>query len=135
MLEIIRSSETSVLTSVTRRHIPGSGILHSHRRENLKSYIALAGWALKRRCNVSPVRYELGVYIREDILHSNCSENLKPNKTFINSDMYYIMFKDCNNTKPLHVTRLIVTDPYDTQSSKIINSLYLSKRMLMAVLI
>jgi hypothetical protein len=27
-------------------NIPEDGILHSHRRENLKSYIALTGWAL-----------------------------------------------------------------------------------------
>jgi hypothetical protein len=45
-IEAIHSSETSFLTRVTRRHIPGDDILHSHRRENLKSYIALAGWAL-----------------------------------------------------------------------------------------
>jgi hypothetical protein len=32
------SSETSVHTRSTQRHIPENGILHSHRRENLKSY-------------------------------------------------------------------------------------------------
>jgi hypothetical protein len=34
-----------VLTRSTRRNIP-EDILHSHRRENLTSYIALAGWAM-----------------------------------------------------------------------------------------
>jgi hypothetical protein len=46
LMEAIRSSETSVLTKARRRHIPEDGILHSHRRENLKSYIALTGWTL-----------------------------------------------------------------------------------------
>jgi hypothetical protein len=34
--EAIRSSETLVYTKSTRRHIAEDGILHSHRRENLK---------------------------------------------------------------------------------------------------
>jgi hypothetical protein len=38
-MEATRSSETSVFTGPTRRHIPEDGILHSHRRENLKSNI------------------------------------------------------------------------------------------------
>jgi hypothetical protein len=46
MIEAIRSSETSVLTRATRRHIPEDGFLHSHRSENLKSYIALTGRTL-----------------------------------------------------------------------------------------
>jgi hypothetical protein len=76
MMEAIRSSENSVITRATRRNIPEYGILHSHRRENLKSYIALTGWPLQRRRNVSPVRYELGFYVQEDILHSH-RRNLK----------------------------------------------------------
>jgi hypothetical protein len=58
--------------------MPEYGILHSHCRETLKSYIALTGWGLQQRRNVSPVKYELGCYISEDgILHSRRRENLK----------------------------------------------------------
>jgi hypothetical protein len=38
-MEATRSSETSVPTNYTRRNITEDGLLHSHRRENLKSYI------------------------------------------------------------------------------------------------
>jgi hypothetical protein len=59
-------------------YIPEDDILHSHRRENLKPYIALTGWTLERRRNVSPLRYKLGSYItKDDILHSHRRENLK----------------------------------------------------------
>jgi hypothetical protein len=40
-MEAIRSSETSVHTRSTQRHTPEDIILHSHRRENLKSYICV----------------------------------------------------------------------------------------------
>jgi hypothetical protein len=46
MIEAIRAFETSVLTKATRRNIPKDGILHSRRRGNLKSFIALTAWTM-----------------------------------------------------------------------------------------
>jgi hypothetical protein len=37
MTEALRSSKTSVLTRATRRKMPEDAVLHSHRRENIKS--------------------------------------------------------------------------------------------------
>jgi hypothetical protein len=73
MKEALSSSETSVLTRATGRHSPEDGILHSHRRENLKSDIALNGWALGP-C----LLWGMNWVIQEDgIPHSHRRENLK----------------------------------------------------------
>jgi hypothetical protein len=41
MMEALRSSETSVLTTTTLRNMPEDAIRHSRRCENLKSYLRL----------------------------------------------------------------------------------------------
>jgi hypothetical protein len=57
MMETIRSSETSILTGATWRNTPESGILHSHRRENLKSYRALHIYSNKSSNFWDPMPY------------------------------------------------------------------------------
>jgi hypothetical protein len=72
-LRIVRSYRSHTALHPRRRDT-----LHRHRPKNLKSYIALTGWTLYWRCNVSPVKYELGFYIpQDDILHSHRREHLK----------------------------------------------------------
>jgi hypothetical protein len=46
MMGGIRFSEASFLTRLVWRNNTNDGILHSHRRKNLKPYIVLTGWAL-----------------------------------------------------------------------------------------
>jgi hypothetical protein len=69
-MEAMSSSETSVHTRTTQRHISESGILHSHRRENLKSYIV--------KCYRPPSRKMLGYLwsIANNYCHSQRELNL-----------------------------------------------------------
>jgi hypothetical protein len=51
--EALSSSETSILTKVNLLNIPEDGILHNHRRENLKSYISEIATDRKKRIQPS----------------------------------------------------------------------------------
>jgi hypothetical protein len=51
MIEALRSAKTSVLTRATRRNFPEGCILHSQRREILKSYIVIHNiFLIHRNC-------------------------------------------------------------------------------------
>jgi hypothetical protein len=55
MMEALRTPGTSVLARATRCNIPEDGILHSYRRENLKSYVFMSGYFETRHSIVKPV--------------------------------------------------------------------------------
>jgi hypothetical protein len=73
----LSSSETSVLTSATRRNTPEDGILHSHRRENLTSYTVLflfasADYSGSVGCLIRPIgpTHSPQLTFQEDVLAS-----------------------------------------------------------------
>jgi hypothetical protein len=72
MKAVICSSETSVLTSATRRNIPKDAILHSHRSENLISYRTKL-YVDFIKCKYSSAIINLGSRPRWGVSQQQCS--------------------------------------------------------------
>jgi hypothetical protein len=86
MKEAQDSSETSVLTSATRRNNPEDTILHSQRGENLKSY--------KGKSNSESKLYFTTEVTKRNLTAqqlSKCSRNL--DMTTENDDLKYLIFE------------------------------------------
>jgi hypothetical protein len=80
-MEAMLSSKTSVHTSSTRSYIPADSILHSHSRENLKSYRLC-----KLFSNCCVFRHKEQSFLNESVVYK---ETMSPPDSFVDLEHIY----------------------------------------------